>query len=104
MVLFVNHRREKFPLSDYYTSRAFTEGVVPAYKMPFHEEMFIKGRGFIHADIENFIAEIEGHHNVSELLEYFRFLCIRAAAQKFVTGKIPGETDPRGYYYIGQRP
>jgi hypothetical protein len=78
--------------------------VVPADKMPFHEKMFVKSRRFIHADIKNFIAKIERHHNVSELIEYFRFFVIRAAAQELIAGKIPGQADPRGYYYIGQRP
>jgi hypothetical protein len=104
MVLFVNHRREEFPLRDYDAPRAFAESVVPADKMTFHEEMFVKSRGFIHTDIEDFIAEIERHHNVSELLEYFRFFGVRAAAQEFVAGKVPGQADPRGYHYIGHRP
>ena len=104
VVLFVNHRREEFTLGDHYSPGTFAEGMVPADKMPFNEKMFIKSRGFIYADIEDFIAKIERHHNVSELIEYFRFFCIRAAAQEFVAGQIPGKSDPRGYYDIGQRP
>jgi len=104
VVFFVNHRSEEFPLGYYDASRPFAECVVPAYKMPFYEKMFVQGRCIIHADIEDFIAKVERHHNISELIKYRGFFFIRAAAKEFVAGKIPGQTNPRGYYYIGQRP
>jgi hypothetical protein len=59
MVLFVNHRGEEFPLGDNDASGTFAEGVMPADKMPFHEEMFVQSRRFINADVENFIAKVK---------------------------------------------
>ena len=104
MVLFVDHSREEFPLGDDGAARAFAEGVVPADKVTLHEEMFVESRGLVHADIEDFVAEIERGYNIFEPVEYFGFLGGRTAAQEFVAGKISGQADPRGYYNIGHRP
>jgi hypothetical protein len=66
--------------------------------------MSAKSRGLVHADIEDFIAKLEGHQDISELLKYFRFFSIRAMAEEFVAGEVPGQTNPRGYDDIRQRP
>jgi hypothetical protein len=94
MVLFVDHSGKGFPLSNDCPSWALAESVVPADKMPFHQEISVEGGGLIHADIEDLIAEVERHQNVFELLEYLGLLNVGAATEEFIASQVSGQANP----------
>jgi hypothetical protein len=76
MVLFVNHSCEEFALGDNNTSRAFAEGVMATDEMSFHQEVPVQRWGFIDTDVEDFIAKVERHQHIFQILQYFRFFSI----------------------------
>lgn len=103
VVLFVDHRREEFPFGDNDTSWPPAESVVSADKMSLYEKMSVQNGGFVYTDIEDSIAKLEQHKDISELVEYSGFLSNGAAAQEFVAGQVSRQANPGRYDDIGHR-
>jgi hypothetical protein len=101
VVFFVNHSGERFFARDAGASRAFAEGVMPAYEIPLDKKMPFDFGGIGDAKIKQVVAEVEGCNNGFQNIEYFGFFLVGAMAHEFSVRKIPRQPDARGYHYVG---